>query len=444
MKTSVHNHIHRVKNMAYGLLCLVILCGSSVPVAAADTLKNASVIGQVMLQIGRVSVRHSDGSKETLIRGGSLYIGDLIETQAGGHVHIKFIDEGVISIRPESRLRIEQYEYNAQFPEKSAIRFTLDKGVMRSISGKATEAAHDRYRLNTPVAALGVLGTDYVVRATEGEILVAVYTGGIAVAPLGAGCLAASLGVCEGATHLTKDMGNLVLLYKLGEQQVQLKSLIGTLGEEGAVEIDQVPEGQLLNSTEPPIEEQLAEREQLGEHLGAGIEQRELSGELKWGRWWDDALAGDKISESYAEAKSGRAVTVGSSRFGLFRDATTPFQLMPQQGVVNFDLVQSFIYFIDTSAAAGAKPTQGRLNSGVLEMDFTQDTFSTHLNLSHPTAGGASLNVNGNIGHDGVFSARNTSSSVAGALTNNGQEAGLLFEHKINSGTFKGISGWAR
>ncbi|MEW5057702.1 MAG: FecR family protein [Cycloclasticus sp.] len=444
MNITVRNHVHRVNSMAYGLLSLVLLCWSSMLIAEGETLKSPSVIGHVVLQIGHASVVHSSGSKEILKRGWPLSVGDLIETRAGGHVHIKFIDEAVISIRPESRLRIEEYKYDTQSPEKSAIRFTLDKGVMRSISGKATAAAHDRYRLNTPVAALGVLGTDYVVRANEGEIWVAVYSGGIAVAPLGGDCLAASLGVCDGATHLTKDMGNLVLSYKLGEQQVQLKSLTGALDEEGAVEIDPVPEVQLLNSTEAPIEEPLAEREQLGEELGMGIEQRELSGDLKWGRWWGDALTGDEISKPYAEAKIGRSITVGSSRFGLFRNTAIAFQLMPQQGVFNFDLVQSFVSFFDASAAAGTTPTQGKLQSGVLEIDFTEDTFSTHLNLTHPVAGGATLDVKGSIGGDGVFSSSNASSSVAGALTEDGKEAGLLFEHKINSGTFKGISDWAR
>jgi len=444
MDITIRNHVHRVENMVYGLLCLVFLCWSPMLIAEGGALKNTSVIGQVVLQIGRASVVHSSGSKETLKRGGSLSVGDLIETRAGGHVHIQFIDEGVISIRPESRLRIEEYKYDTQSPERSAIRFTLDKGVIRSISGKATEAAHDRYRLNTPVAALGVLGTDYVVRATEGEIWVAVYSGGVAVAPLGGDCLAANLGVCDGATHLTKDMGSLVLLYKIGDRQVQLKALTEALDEDGAVEIDPVPEVQLLNSTETPIEEPLAEREQLGEELGVGIEPRELSGNLKWGRWWGDELTGDDISESYTEAKSGRSVTVGDSRFGLFRNAATPFQLVPQQGVFNFDLVQSFVSFFDASAAAGTTPTQGRLQSGVLEIDFTEYTFSTHLNLTHPVAGGATLDVTGNIGGDGVFSSSNATSSVAGALTEDGREAGVLFEHKISKGTFKGISDWAR
>ena len=34
---------------------------------------------------------------------------------------------------------------------------------MRSITGQWGEAARDRFRLNTPIAAIGVRGTDFIV-----------------------------------------------------------------------------------------------------------------------------------------------------------------------------------------------------------------------------------------------------------------------------------------
>lgn len=413
-------------------------------IAAENRAINSSDVGRVTLLIGKAFVTHSNGLKEPLQKNSPVYVGDFIETQSGSHVHVKFIDDAAVSVRPKSQLHIQLYTYDQQSPEKSAIRFTLEKGIMRSISGKATEAAHERYRLNTPVAALGVLGTDYVVKTNEDEIWVAVYSGGVAVKPLGDDCLVVGLGVCDGATRLTKDMGDYVLSYRAGDQQVRLKSLAGTLDEEKAIETDVVPEVQILKSTDSPVEEQLAEREQLGEDLNVVIEKKELSGALAWGRWWSDPLAGDQMSVSYADAKNGREITIGNSRFGLFRDTATAFQLMPQQGVFNFNLIQSFVYFFDNNSADGIGPTQGVLKNGSLEIDFAQDTFSTHLNLNHSAVGDASLHVQGAIEKHGVFASRNETSSVAGALTGDGKEAGLLFQHRVNSGVFKGISDWAR
>ena len=425
------------------LMLLVLLSGFFELAMAEGKTQRAVKVGEVALLIGKAAVTHIDGLKEALQRGDSLYAGDLVETNLGDHVHIRFIDDGVISVRPDSRLHIELYNYDLESPEKSAIRFRLDKGVVRSISGKATKAARDRYRLNTPVAALGVLGTDYVVKVKNGEMWVAVYSGGVAVAPFGQGCLAADLGVCQGATQLTKEMGNVVLTYSLGGKKVQLKPLSGALEEGGVMEPEQAPE-MSLNLGSAPIDEQLAERKQLGEDIGPGMEKPELSGDLEWASWWVDSLQGDKVSVPYEQASDGREITIGDGRFGLFRDAATSFDLMPKQGVFNFSLIQSFVYFFDRLAVAGAQPTAGKLNKGTLELDFANKVFSTHLDLSHPTAGNASLDVNGVIGSNGAFYSKAGPSSVAGALTGDGKEAGLLFEHKVSEGRFKGISSWAR
>jgi hypothetical protein len=56
-------------------------------------------------------------------RHATIRVGDHIETQAGGHVHLKFVDGGLLSVRPASRLYIESYSYSAQRPEQGAIKF---------------------------------------------------------------------------------------------------------------------------------------------------------------------------------------------------------------------------------------------------------------------------------------------------------------------------------
>jgi len=424
-------------------MALALLSGFAGIAVAEGVVPRAPQVGKVALLIGEASVTHTGGSKEMLQRGDSLYAGDLLETNRAGHLHIRFIDDGIISVRPNSRLHIERYNYDLDSPEKSAIRFRLDKGVVRSISGKATNAAHDRYRLNTPVAALGVLGTDYVVKVNEGEMWVAVYSGGVAVAPFGQGCLAADLGVCQGATQLTKEMGRLVLTYKLGGKEVQLKSLSGSLEERGAIESEQVPEVS-FNSGDAAIEEPLTERKQLGKYIGSNLAKPDLSGDLEWATWWETPLQGDTVSLPYKQASDGRGITIGDGRFGLFRNTATSFDLMPKQGVFNFSLIKSFVYFFDRLAVAGAQPTPGKLNKGALELDFSNKIFSTRLELSHPAVGNTSVDVSGVVGQNGLFHSKSGASSVAGALTGDGKEAGLLFEHQVSEGRFKGISSWAR
>ena len=46
-------------------------------------------------------------------------------------------------------------------PSDSQVKLNLIEGTARAVSGEAAKAAKERFRLNTPIAAIGVRGTDY-------------------------------------------------------------------------------------------------------------------------------------------------------------------------------------------------------------------------------------------------------------------------------------------
>jgi hypothetical protein len=48
-----------------------------------------------------------DDVVRTVERGQPVRAGDRIETREGGHVHVRFVDGGRLSVRPASRLQIE-------------------------------------------------------------------------------------------------------------------------------------------------------------------------------------------------------------------------------------------------------------------------------------------------------------------------------------------------
>ena len=166
-----------------------------------------AIVGEATMVIGMARVLGSDGSQRTLERGTPIRVGDRIETPEGGHVLLRFVDGGRLSVRPTSRLHIESYSHSAEQPQQGAIKFRLDEGVVRSITGAWGEAARERFRLNTPVAAIGVKGTDFVVRSHADMTAASVYTGAITVAPLSGEC-GASVGPCTNGQEkiLTADM----------------------------------------------------------------------------------------------------------------------------------------------------------------------------------------------------------------------------------------------
>ena len=197
----------------------LMVCASSMA-AAAD-------VGEITLTIGRAMVVSPAGESTPAQRGSKIQSGDRVETSDGGHVHIRFIDGALVSVRPTSRLVIEDYQYNPALPALSTVRFRLDQGVTRAISGEAAHAAKDRFRLNTPLVAIGVRGTDFVVRTQAGQTLAAVNQGSIVMAPFGEGCAASALGPCTSAAsrYLSADMGRVVAEFRSQFAQLDIKPL---------------------------------------------------------------------------------------------------------------------------------------------------------------------------------------------------------------------------
>jgi len=168
--------------LPHRLACVLLGLGFVTPLMAAQA--GSEVVGEVTLLIGQAQLVGADDVVRTVERGQSVRAGDRIETREGGHVHVRFVDGGRLSVRPSSRLQIENYSHSATQPQGSAIKFRLDEGVIRSITGTWGEEARERFRLNTPMAAIGIKGTDFVVKSDANVTAASVYSGAILLAPL--------------------------------------------------------------------------------------------------------------------------------------------------------------------------------------------------------------------------------------------------------------------
>jgi hypothetical protein len=203
------------------LISVIVLSNTS----RAET--SSLAIGKATLIIGKAFVTRS-GHKTVLKRGNDIYIGDKVSTLSNGHVHIKFKDKGIVSVRPNSKLDIQNYQYDAQRPKSSEVKFELMRGVVRSVSGKAAKSARDKFRMNTPIAAIGVRGTDFIVSANHNKIQAFVNEGAIVVSPFSDLCTAAALGPCS--NNAVELLGSTGQLLELNNQQT-LATIRSTNGE---------------------------------------------------------------------------------------------------------------------------------------------------------------------------------------------------------------------
>src|SRR6185437_7651823 len=105
--------------------------------SATYTPAPSRAVGEITLAVGPAVRTSAEGVPETVQRGTRVMPGDRFETSEGGMVHIRFVDGALVSLRPGSRLWVQDYQFNPQRVSESLVRFRLDQGVARAISGEA-------------------------------------------------------------------------------------------------------------------------------------------------------------------------------------------------------------------------------------------------------------------------------------------------------------------
>jgi hypothetical protein len=129
---------------------------------AAPPLMAAEPAGRVITTVGVVTATDADDNDRPLTRNDVVYPGERIETGPRGRIQIRFKDDGLIDLKPETAFEIEQYREAEAEDEGGSVVFNFLRGALRTITGAIGSAVDDEYTMNTPVATIGVRGTDYV------------------------------------------------------------------------------------------------------------------------------------------------------------------------------------------------------------------------------------------------------------------------------------------
>jgi hypothetical protein len=126
-------------------------------------------VAHVVLGSGQVVARGTDGTERRLQRRSSLYTGDTVVAGSNAFVQIRFTDGGLVSLRSDSEFRIDDYQFKGEEDGSEKATFSLLKGGLRTISGRIGKTNKANYRMNTPVATIGIRGTHYGVRLCVGD-----------------------------------------------------------------------------------------------------------------------------------------------------------------------------------------------------------------------------------------------------------------------------------
>ena len=117
---------------------------------------------------------HADGSRFQLAKGDAVYEGDVIETGgAGSAIRMVFTDKTEFSLGTDARLALDQLVFNPDTQSGSS-QFSVLKGVFIFASGEIAKTDNTHMTVITPVATIGIRGTEVAghVSATDSQFTI--------------------------------------------------------------------------------------------------------------------------------------------------------------------------------------------------------------------------------------------------------------------------------
>lgn len=423
------------------------------------------------------------------LEGDAVQEGELLQTGADGFLYVKTADNGLFILRPNTKARIVAYQIDNVNPENTRVKLELLSGVARSKSGDAVKRARQNFRFNTPVAAIGVRGTDFTVFTDDKTSRVSVLSGGIVMSGFGDACRPDGGGPCEGARsrELSAAQRGQLLQIQQGAAAPQLLN-----GTSVVPEANVVPAGApvaaangrngAMTQTEVNVDVRKSEKvvDNVNSQLpkpnpgtdpapGPGqtpetpvvpgppvleppvvvvptepttpVEPVRHAG-IQWGRWQRITGPAQDFALDLAMAKN-QLIGV-SGNFAILR---TPGQqyVTPERGNMGFKLASSEAY-IYTSYGSTYSAAAATLSNGKLDVDFGNRSFSTSFDLSRKDEK-FNLHADGTLTADGALygaaDGRAGYMNVQGLLTNDkGGGAAYIFDGRlderrtVNGGTY--------
>lgn len=420
------------------VIALAASCLASLAIASEDA-------GTVVFTTGAALV---DGKPAA--EGAIVHSGEVLKTGVNGYVYVKTVDNGFFILRPASEAQISAYHADADQPANSRFKIELRQGVARSVSGAAVKNARQNFRFNTPVAAIGVRGTDFTVQTDDQTTRVAVASGGVVVSGFGAGCTADGGGPCEGPNvrELFAAQSDYVVEVNRKQSSPQLlrdprlkpDTIVPPRGDEPAT----TPKASASSDANlaPLKQAQIDGAVSAARHKPLP-EPAVGPAAVLWGRWQpliDRAaeLDVDKLATTYQ--------LVGVNQyFALLNYRDRPFSA-PQTGQYAFALQGAQAVLQSVTGV----PALAGIENGRLSVDFGTSRFSTGFDL---VAQGQryALQAEGGVSASGFSNPSQFLGStmivngVLGSAANGSMVAGYLFNSRLNDGlSASGVTFWSR
>jgi hypothetical protein len=440
--------------------------------ACAFQAAQAAEAGKIIFVAGKADV-----AGQAAVDGAAVQEGQMLSTGADGFLYIKTVDSGLFILRPNTQARIAAYQVDTKNPANTHVKFELLSGVARSKSGNAVKQARQNFRFNTPVAAIGVRGTDFTVFTDNDTSRVAVISGAIVMSGFGGTCNPGGAGPCEGGAsrELSAAQRGLLLQVQRGQAAPQLlqgsplspdqvsppradeplahgAGTGGGASATGQPNLDAQKTLDLVKVVDKPVPVQpgtptppiVVPPPVSPVDVSLALPDRDIV----WGRWQPVAGLPPKFILSIAKEQNELLSLAGN--YALLRGPGSETYVAPVNGSIGFQLRDSEGFVYTNFTPTYRIETPAKLSNGSLNVDFGTRSFVTSFDMS-TSADTFKLTGAGAVGSDGrlhgdAADGRLGAINIEGLLSKqNGGSAAYIFEGRIDEKrTVNGATYWER
>jgi hypothetical protein len=162
------------QRITFVLLCCIVCCILQTSFGAEPL---PTPVGKVIWIKGTLKAIMPNKEERLLQKKSILYLHDALITDATSQAEIGFTDQTLMTLKENTRFNIDKYQYDAKSKSTGQSVMSLVEGGFRTITGAVAKNTPDNYAINTPVATIGVRGTEFQVFYDHNKLYVGYYSG---------------------------------------------------------------------------------------------------------------------------------------------------------------------------------------------------------------------------------------------------------------------------
>ena len=157
----------------------LLLTGLALLVSLSTHAANDAGVGSISEVKGTATIA-SSGKAAAAANGSAVHLNDSLTTGADGYLQVTFRDDTVLTLAEDAHVIIDRYVFD---PDQGLgdVLLTTTQGAFRFATGRLKELKNKDVQVSTPVAEVGIRGTEFWGGPVDGDYSVVLLDGEINV-----------------------------------------------------------------------------------------------------------------------------------------------------------------------------------------------------------------------------------------------------------------------